>query len=155
MLAVSVSLLFCSLVFAAQSGPPPLPQLPKTPDEVTDIALANNSDLAAIAAQVRAAGLDVRVAQSDRLPSLSAIAYGRHTDYLGSADTQFGPGAADSTTSTGVGIQASIPLYQGGLVGARVRQSQAIQSQLLEAAYPGAAVAAPPTVEVICRLHSP
>ena len=29
-------------------------------------------------------------------------------------------------------MQATIPLYQGGLVGARVRQAQAFQSQLLE-----------------------
>mgnify|MGYP006190724449 CR=1 FL=1 len=39
---------------------------------------------------------------------------------------------ANSQSNTGVGVQARIPIYQGGLVGARVRQAQAFQSQLLE-----------------------
>ncbi len=112
--------------------PPPLPPLPTTADQSVEIALANNSDLVAIAAQVRAAARDVAVARADRLPTVSAIASGRATDYLGTADKQFGPGAADSTTSTGAGVQATLPIYQGGLVGARVRQSQAVESQLLE-----------------------
>ena len=112
--------------------PPPLPALPATPEQAVDIALANNPDLVAITAEVRAAGLDVSVARADRLPTLSAIASGRATNYLGTADEQFGAGAANTQTQTGVGVQARIPLYQGGLVGARVRQAQAFQSQLLE-----------------------
>jgi outer membrane protein len=39
---------------------------------------------------------------------------------------------AQQHTTAGLGVQARIPLYQGGLVGARVRQAQALQSQLLE-----------------------
>ena len=112
--------------------PPPLPPLPATADQAVDIALQNNPDLVSIAAQIRAAGRDVSVARADRLPTVSAIASGRATDFLGTADRQFGAGAADSTTQTGLGVQARIPLYQGGLVGARVRQAQAFQSQLLE-----------------------
>jgi outer membrane protein len=112
--------------------PPPLPALPANPDEAVNIALANNSDLVSIAAQVRAAGRDVSVARADRLPTVSAISSGRYTNYLGTADEQFAPGAANNVTNTGVGVQARIPIYQGGLVGARVRQAQSIQSQLLE-----------------------
>ena len=113
--------------------PPPLPPLPATPEQAVEIALANNSDLVAIAAQVRAAGRDVSVARADRLPSVSAIGSGRYTNFLGTADDQFGGvGNRNSQTNTGVGVQANIPLYQGGLVGARVRQAQAFQSQLLE-----------------------
>ncbi|MFC7497935.1 TolC family outer membrane protein [Enterovirga sp. GCM10030262] len=115
--------------------PPPLPPLPTTPEQAVDIALANNADLISIAAQVRAAGLDVSVARADRLPSVNAIGSGRYTNFLGSNDERFGadPGTLPNTeTTTGIGVQASIPLYQGGLVGARVRQAQALQSQLLE-----------------------
>jgi outer membrane protein len=112
--------------------PPPLPPLPANADQAVEIALANNPDLVAIAAQVRAAGLDVSVARADRLPTLSAIGSGRATNYLGTADEQFGPNAANTQTQTGVGVQARIPIYQGGLVGARVRRAQAFQSQLLE-----------------------
>ena len=112
--------------------PPPLPVLPGTPEQAVQIALANNADLVAVAAQIRAAGLDVSVARADRLPTVNAIGSGRATNYLGTADEQFGPNARDTQTQTGLGVQARIPIYQGGLVGARVRQAQAFQSQLLE-----------------------
>jgi outer membrane protein len=112
--------------------PNPLPPLPRTADEAVDIALANNSDIASLNAQIRAAGRDVSVARADRLPTLSTIASVRETNYLGTEDKVFGPGAPSNVTSTGLGLSARIPIYQGGLVGARVRQSQAIQSQLLE-----------------------
>lgn len=112
--------------------PPPLPDLPDSADQAVDVALANNADLVAIAAQARAAGLDVSVARADRLPTLEAIGSGRFTNYLGTADTQFAPGASNTQTNTGLGVQARVPLYQGGLVSARVRQAQALQSQILE-----------------------
>jgi outer membrane protein len=112
--------------------PPPLPMLPATADEAVEIALANNSDLVAIAAQIRAVGRDIRVARADRLPTVSAQASGDAINYLGTADRQFAVGAPNNVVQTGVGVQARIPIYQGGLVGARVRQSQALQSQLLE-----------------------
>jgi outer membrane protein len=112
--------------------PPPLPPLPSTPDQAVDIALSNNSDVASLAAQIRASGLDVSVARADRLPTVNAIGSGRETNYLGTADTQFGPLAPNNSVSTGLGVQARIPIYQGGLVGARVRQLQSVQSQLLE-----------------------
>ena len=113
--------------------PPPLPQLPATPEQAVEIALANNPDLISIAAQIRASGRDISVARSDRLPTVSGVGSGDYTNFLGSADDQFGgTGNANSTTTTGVGVQARIPIYQGGVVGARVRQAQAIRSQLLE-----------------------
>lgn len=115
--------------------PPPLPPLPGTAEQAVQTALANNADLVSIAAQIRAADRDVSVARADRLPTVSAIGSGRYTNFLGSADEQFGaPGGtiSNTQTNTGVGVQASIPLYQGGIVGARTRQAQALQSQLIE-----------------------
>jgi outer membrane protein len=113
--------------------PPPLPQLPSTPEQAVDIALANNPDLAAIAARARAAGIDVAVARSQRLPTLEAYGSQSYVNYLGTADEQFNsPNAAQQSNSTAVGVQARVPIYQGGLVGARVRQAQAFQGQLLE-----------------------
>jgi outer membrane protein len=112
--------------------PPPLPVLPGTPEQAVQIALANNPDLVSITSQIRAAGLDVSIARADRLPTVNAIGSGRATNYLGTADEQFGPNARNTQTQTGLGVQARIPIYQGGLVGARVRQAQAFQGQLLE-----------------------
>ena len=116
----------------ALSPPPPLPPLPTSPEQAVRIALASNPDLLAINQSAKAAGLDVSVARASRLPTVSAIGSGRYTNYLGTADDQFGPGAANNTTATGAGVQATIPLYQGGLPAARIREAQAFQGQLLE-----------------------
>jgi outer membrane protein len=108
--------------------PDPLPPLPGTPDQAVEIALANNSDLVSIAAQTRAAGRDVSIARADRLPTVSADSSGDYINYLGSAPT----GVGGNARSASVGVSARIPIYQGGLVGARVRRAQSVQSQLLE-----------------------
>ena len=112
--------------------PNPLPTLPGTTDQATQIALGNNADLASIAAQARAAGYDVRVAQGGRLPTVSAVSTTRYTDLLGTSDNN--GILADSTTSSGVGLSLSLPLYQGGGAGARVRRARAFENQLLETA---------------------
>ena len=113
--------------------PPPLPPLPATPDQAVDIALANNPDLISVAAQIRAAGRDISVTRADRLPTVSGVTQGDYTNYLGTADDQFGgTGNANSSTSSAVGVRATIPIYQGGLVSARIRQAQAQRLLLLE-----------------------
>jgi outer membrane protein len=115
--------------------PNPLPTLPGTPDQATEIALGNNPDLVSIAAQARAAGYDVRVAQGGRLPTVSAVSTTRYVDLLGTANNGSTPGLfADSTTSTGIGLSLSMPLYQGGAAGARVRRARAFEGQILETA---------------------
>jgi outer membrane protein len=115
--------------------PPPLPSLPGTPDQAVDIALANNSNLVDIAARIRAAGLDVAIERAARLPTVSAVSNGSYINSLGTADEandQPEGTLANSRTAASVGIAARVPIYQGGLVGASVRRTQAIQSQLLE-----------------------
>ena len=114
--------------------PPPLPALPANADQAEDAALANNADLASIAAQARAAGYDVDVARGARLPTVSAVSTARHSDFLGTANigaNGVGVGV-DNTTNLGIGLSLSVPLYQGGGPGARVRQAQAFRGQLLE-----------------------
>jgi outer membrane protein len=113
--------------------PPPLPPLPQTADQAVDIALANNPDLIGANFQVAAAGLDVRVERAARMPNIAAVSGANYNNFLGTADDQFGgTGNSNSRTVATGGIRATIPIYQGGLVGARVRQAQAEQSQLLE-----------------------
>ncbi|WP_309610794.1 TolC family outer membrane protein [Sphingomonas sp.] len=114
--------------------PPALPPLPQTADEAVQIALVFNPDIIAITKQARASGYDINVARASRLPTVSAVGSGRYTDYLGTATQQFGPFAPNTQTSTGVGVQARIPIYQGGLPAARIRQAQALQGQVLEQA---------------------
>ncbi|HWT13783.1 MAG TPA: TolC family outer membrane protein [Allosphingosinicella sp.] len=117
--------------------PPPLPQLPATPEQAVEIALLNNADLVSIAAQARAAGFDVASARGERLPTISAVSSTRYFNALGTADEAAGQPEGtlpNTTTSTGVGLSMSVPLYQGGAAGARVRRAQAFRSQLLEQA---------------------
>jgi outer membrane protein len=108
--------------------PPPLPPLPATSDEAARIALANNPDLIAVTRQTTAAGLDVRVARAGRLPTISSVVSGNYVNALGGAE-----GTLPRTgTETSAGLNARIPLYQGGLPAARIRQAQAAEGQLLE-----------------------
>jgi outer membrane protein len=117
--------------------PNPLPALPASPDQATEIALANNADLASIAHQARAAGFDVEVARGGRLPTVSAVSSTRYLNFLGRADEAAGlPEGTlpNATTSVGIGLSLRMPLYQGGAAGARVRRAEALRGQLLEQA---------------------
>jgi len=114
--------------------PPPLPPLPNSPEEAVRIALASNPDLLAIERQARAAGLDVSVVRASRLPTVSAVGSANYVNYLGTADEQFAPGAPNTSTATGAGVQARVPIFQGGLPAARIRQAQAVEAQILEQA---------------------
>jgi outer membrane protein len=108
--------------------PPPLPPLPATADEAVRIALASNPDLVSIAQQEVAAGYDVNVARASRLPTLSANAGADFAKSLGNNP----PGVPTSGTDTTVGLGATVPIFQGGLPAARIRQAQAQQGQLRE-----------------------
>jgi outer membrane protein len=112
----------------ALAPPPPLPPLPASPDEAVRIALANNPDLIAVTRQASAAGFDVQVARADRLPTVSGVVSG---DYINALGGNPGP-LASSGTQTSAGLNARIPLYQGGLPAARIRQAQALEGQFLE-----------------------
>lgn len=115
--------------------PPALPTLPGAPADATDVALANNADLASIASQARAAGFDVRAARGQRLPTIAGVSSIRYLDTLGTNDVNVGGGGGlvpENTTSAGVGLSLTLPLYQGGAAGARVRQANALRGQLLE-----------------------
>ena len=108
--------------------PPPLPPFPATADQAVQIALVNNPDLIAAARQVDAAGYDVNSVRGTRLPTVSAIG---SLDYASTTSGDTG-GIDRSGTATSIGVQGRIPLYQGGLPSARIRQAQAREGQALE-----------------------
>jgi len=117
--------------------PPPLPKLPGDPDQAVSTALDNSPALQSAAAATKAAGYDVRAARSQRLPTFSAIAGPNYNNYLGTANRLNGvpkgsPGLDQVQTANTFGVQMTLPLYQGGLAGARVRQAQAAQSVAME-----------------------
>ena len=118
----------------ALAPPPPLPPLPATADEAVRIALVDNPDLIAIVRQAVASGYDVRVARAGRMPTVSAVASGNYINTLAGTPGR-NPTTFEQTrigTSTAIGLTTRIPLYQGGLPSARIRQAQAIEGQVLE-----------------------
>jgi len=108
--------------------PPPLPPLPTTADEAVRIALASNPDLVAVSRQAIAAGYDVNVARASRLPTLSGVLSENYVNNLAGNNSPF-PNRGNSTTA---GLSARVPIFQGGLPAARIRQAQAQQGQVLE-----------------------
>lgn len=117
---------------ATLEPPPPLPALPATPDDAVDVAVAANPAIEAAKADSRAADYDVGSARAARLPTISAFGSGEYNNYFntlgGSSSAQF----SQSEKTATVGVQLSVPIYQGGLPGARVRQAQARLGQALE-----------------------
>lgn len=108
--------------------PPPLPPLPATADEAVKIAVVNNPDIRSVVHQAQAAGIDVRSVRADRLPTVAGVVSGNYLNTIAGNPAGF----AQSGTSTSVGINARIPIFQGGLPAARIRQAQAIEGQVLE-----------------------
>jgi outer membrane protein len=112
-----------------QLAPPnPLPPLPTTADEAVRIALADNPDLVSISRQAIAAGYDVDVARAGRLPTLSAVGSGTYVNELGGSIA----GVPSTGGQTTIGLSAHVPIFQGGLPAARIRQAQAQQGAVLE-----------------------
>ena len=116
--------------------PPPLPPLPNSPEQAVRIALASNPDLLAINRAAVAAGYDVRTARGTRLPTVSGVLSGDYVNTLTSNNFTNVLGQPEdppnSGTQTAIGLSGRIPIYQGGLPAARIRQAQAAEAQTLE-----------------------
>jgi outer membrane protein len=112
--------------------PPPLPGLPATPDEATTVALDDNPDILAARERRKAAGYDVKVAGSSRLPTLQAFSQGTYNDYFNSLPSYSGIVFAQSGTTAQVGVRASIPIFQGGRPAALRRRAQALEGSAME-----------------------
>lgn len=116
--------------------PPPLPNLPEDVQTAEQVALANNPYLEAAQLARNASRYDTRVAQAGRLPQVSLGVSGNYYNYLGSVNTsspvsQFSSIRGNGTSAT-VGVQVTLPLFQGGRPAAQVRQAQAREGAAIE-----------------------
>jgi outer membrane protein len=114
-------------------APPPLPNLPATPDDAVKVALDANPDLIASREQREAASFDRRGANASRLPQVAGFTSGSYSNNFGSID----PGTtgrvfATDSSSAQIGVRATLPLYQGGQPAAQIRQAQARLGQAQE-----------------------
>jgi len=109
-------------------APEPLSRLlPAGIDQATAIALAEHPAIAARLHQVDAAAFSVKSAEGTLLPNLSASASltTTRTDTSGAAGAGGLAGSNDGTqNSASIGLNLTIPIYQGGEASARVRQSK-------------------------------
>ncbi len=113
-------------------APPPLPNLPASPEEAVTIALDNNPDLIAAKEQQEAAHYDRKAANAARLPKISGFGSASYANNLGSINSGSLPAFATDQTSGQIGVRASIPLFQGGQPAAAIRQAQDRLSQAQE-----------------------
>ena len=114
-------------------APPPLPNLPATPDDAVKVALDANPDLIASREQREAAYFDRRGANASRLPQVSGFSGGSYSNNFGSVDPGTSGRAFDTSSSSAqIGVRATLPLYQGGQPAAQIRQAQARLGQAQE-----------------------
>jgi outer membrane protein len=113
-------------------APPPLPNLPASPDDAVTISLDNNPDLIAAKERSEAALYDRKSASGTLLPRVSGFGSGSYSDTFGSINTGNIPAGDSTSHGSQVGVRASIPLYQGGRPSALIRQAQARLGQTQE-----------------------
>ena len=125
-------------------APPPLPNLPATPDSAVNVALDSNPDIIAARENREAAGFDRKSANASRLPTVSVFTQTSYSNALNSQSSNIPGFQANNSSMTGqAGVRATIPLYQGGQPAAQIRQAQARlgQAQELEIAAEREAIA--------------
>ncbi|MES2095707.1 MAG: TolC family outer membrane protein [Pseudomonadota bacterium] len=112
--------------------PPALPNLPTSPDDAVEVALKSNPTLLAAKRQGDASRYDVDVAKASRLPTLSGVVGGNYFNYLGSFGSGTNPKPGQTGSAGTVGLQFTMPLYQGGAPAAGLRQAQERRNQAIE-----------------------
>ncbi len=115
--------------------PPAIPGTPTASDQAVEIALDNNPNLLAAQKNRDATDFDVKAARAGRLPRINGVATGNYFNYLGTLgdglNVPGGIGSQNGTSAT-AGLSFTLPLYQGGLPGAQVRQAQERRGQAIE-----------------------
>lgn len=114
-------------------SPPPLPNLPKIPNEAVDIALQFNPDLLAAKERSAASEIDIKTARGAVKPTVEAYAQGSYVNFLNT----LGGNISNSTlvqeqSNAEAGVRLTVPIYQGGRPAAQVRQAQAQSGQAYE-----------------------
>ncbi|WP_183112514.1 TolC family outer membrane protein [Sphingomonas sp. So64.6b] len=115
--------------------PPAIPGSPTSADQAVGVALDNNPTLLAAQKSRDATEFDIKTARAGRLPRIGAVANGNYFNYLGTLGSGVnipgGVGSQNGTSAT-AGLSLTLPLFQGGLPGAQVRQAQARRGQAIE-----------------------
>ncbi len=113
-------------------SPPPLPNLPKTPDEAVDVALQFNPDLLAAKERSTASEINIKAARGAVKPTVEAYVQGTYVNFLNTLG-RGSPGSVEQGQSNAeAGVRMTVPIYQGGRPAAQIRQAQARSGQAYE-----------------------
>ena len=102
--------------------------LPENPNEWVDIAMRYNPAVVSAQMNIEIADATVRLQRSGHFPTLDLVAsYSSFTNnqFIIRDDFQNPIATTDLTNdSTSIGLQLSVPIYQGGVVSSRTRQAR-------------------------------
>jgi outer membrane protein len=100
---------------------PLAPPAPNSMDQWVEQAMNSSLQVKAAQATLDIATKNVAYSRAGHLPTLNAIA--SYSDAASGAGVQGGPGYDSSTTF--LGLQLAVPIFQGGLIDSQVRQAAA------------------------------
>lgn len=113
--------------------PPALPNLPASPDDAVNVAMENNPSLIAARKNSDATRYDIAAARASRLPQITGTIGGSGYSVLNSLTGAAAVGTSGAGNKAAVvGMNLTIPLYQGGGPSAQIRQAQARRAQAIE-----------------------
>jgi outer membrane protein len=115
--------------------PPALPPLPGTQDQAIAQALSNNPLLISAKREEAAARYDVAAVKGERLPSIDATFSVGYTNFRGTVGAGSGIRSGGTDFTQNIGATLTLPLYQGGVMGSRIREAQARRSQRQQDVY--------------------
>lgn len=107
------------------------PLLSPDPNDVerwTEFALQSNPSLESMRLRTATLKKQIEIQQAGHYPQVNAVGSLQMQNTTGSNNLM----GATNTDSFAVGLQLAVPIYQGGLVSARIRQSQADYRQSLD-----------------------
>jgi outer membrane protein len=113
-------------------APPPLPGLPPSVMIAVETSLEHNPDLIAARERAEAAGFDTKAAAAGRRPTVNLRGVLNYTDYFDSLGGAFASQVQQNETTSDVGLQIRIPIFQGGAIAARQRQASARETSAME-----------------------
>jgi outer membrane protein len=112
--------------------PPPLTGLPTSIEDAINIAIDNNPDLASAKLTARAYAYDAKSAKAGRSPKVQLFGNFQYDNYFDTYGGYLVPYYSQYDKIAAVGVQVTVPIFQGGLPAAQERQADAQHSAALE-----------------------
>ncbi|MDE1914561.1 MAG: TolC family outer membrane protein [Sphingomonadales bacterium] len=116
----------------ALSQPPGLTGLPASVADAINIAIDNNPDLASAKLTATAYAYDAKVAKAGRAPKVQLFGNFQYDNYFDTYGGYLVPYYSQYDKIAAVGVQVTVPIFQGGLPAAQQRQADAERGAALE-----------------------